>query len=211
MGGGGIKQSQNDLSAITGQQKAQSLALSQQGGDLIAKGQSYLSPLENFTRSILGGNQQATNQVLAPALTNISDNAAQTKQHIYDSTGPGVGRDVLLGENQRNTGGQIAQLKNQAFLQSFPELASLSGGETSAGLGLTGAGVTSLGNAATSTGTVLNSKVQQKSATLGALGNLAGAAGFALGGPLGGSLAKGIFGKAAGGGGASGGGGGGGW
>ena len=182
MGSGGIQNSQNQLNSIEGQQVATSTTLGQQGQSLIAEGQAQQAPLANFIQSIIGGNSTTTNQALAPVIGNITNQTNATKENIYDTTAPGAGRDVLLGENVRNQGSAVANATNQTFLSAFPELASLSGQNTQAGLGLTGAGITSLSNAASTTGSVLNSQEQQKASTLNLIGGLAGAAGNAAGG-----------------------------
>lgn len=182
MGGGGIKNSQNQLNQTSALQAQTSQQLAGEGQQLINTGQAEQQPLVNFLKSIIGGNSTATNEALAPALGTIANQTRQNREAIYDTTAPGAGRDVLLGQNTLNEGTQVAQLKNNTFLQAFPELASLAGANTSAGLGLTGAGITSLSNAATTTGAVLNSQEQSKASTLGAFGALAGAAGTAFGG-----------------------------
>lgn len=182
MGSGGINNSQNTLNGVAQQQSAQSSALSAQGSSLINEGQSDQSPLQNFLRSIVGGNSTTTNAAIAPAIGNITTATNANKEAIYDSTAPGAGRDVLLGQNQLNKGAEIASTTNNTFLSAFPELAQLAGANTSAGLGLTGAGITSLGNSASTTGSVLNAQEQQKANTVSAFGSLAGAAGTAAGG-----------------------------
>jgi len=187
MSSGGVNNSQNQLNSVASAQQAQSSALSTQGQSLINEGQSQQAPLAQFLQSIIGGNSVTTQQAIAPVIGNITAATNANKEAIYDSTAPGAGRDVLLGENQRSQGTQVASATNNAFLSAFPELASLASGNTSAGLGLTGAGITSLSNSASTTSTVLNAQEQQKANTVNAFGALAGAAGTAAGGFLGGS------------------------
>ena len=182
MGTGGINNSQNQLNSIASTQTATGTQLGTEGQSLINQGQAEQAPLVNFLQGIIGGNSTDTQQAIAPALGNIAKTTQATKENIYDTTAPGAGRDVLLGQNQINKGTEVASATNNAFLQAFPELASLSGQNTSAGLGLTGAGITSTGNGAQTTGSVLNSQEQQKASTLNAFGQLAGAAGTAVGG-----------------------------
>lgn len=186
MGSGGIKNSQNQLNAITQQQLGTASTVNQEGQQLLATGQADQAPLVSFLQSIIGGNSTATNSAIAPALGTIQQQTNANRENIYDNTAPGAGRDVLLGQNQLSEGAQVSSLKNNTFLQAFPELAALSGQNTSAGLGLTGAGITSTSNAAQTTGSVLNSQEQQKASTINAFGSLAGAAGTAAGGFLGG-------------------------
>lgn len=182
MSTGGVDKSQSTLNSVASQQQSQSTALSSQGSSLINEGQAQQSPLASFLQSIIGGDSTKTSQAIAPAIGNITASTNANKEAIYDSTAPGAARDVLLGQNKLNQGAQIASTTNNAFLSAFPELAQLASGNTSAGLGLTGAGITSLGNSASTTGSVLNAQEQQKANTVGAFGALAGAAGTAAGG-----------------------------
>ncbi len=182
MGSGGIKDSQNQLKGISSQEQATSAALGKQGQSLIAEGQAQQSPLVDFLHKIIGGDATTTSQALAPVIGNITAGTTANRENIFSHTAPGAGRDVLLGENERGQGTAVAQATNQTFLQAFPELASLAGANTQAGLGLTGAGITSLGNAGTTTSNVLNSQEQQKAQTIGIFTSLASAAGEAAGG-----------------------------
>jgi len=151
--------------------------LGTQGAGLISEGQAQQAPLAEFLQKIISGNSTTTNQALAPVIGNITAGTNANREKIFDTTAPGAARDVLLGENTRSQGTQVA-----IRLSAFPELASLAGANTQAGLGLTGAGITSLSNSASTTGSVLNSQESQKAATLSAFGQLAGAAGTAAGG-----------------------------
>lgn len=182
MGGGGISQSQSNLNNISTQQQNNSTALGTEGQKLINTGQAEQAPLVSFLQSIIGGNSTTTQQAIAPALGTITNQTVKNRENIYDTTAPGAGRDVLLGQNKLNQGAQVASTTNNAFLSAFPELAQLAGANTNAGLGLTGAGITSLSNAGSTTGSVLNSQEQQKASTLSIFGDLAGAAGAAAGG-----------------------------
>lgn len=177
MGGGGIKSSQSQEQTIAAQQAANSATLGAEGQQLIQTGQAQQAPLVNFLQSIIGGNSTTTNQAIAPELSTITNQTIKNRESIYDSTAPGAGRDVLLGQNKLNQGAQVAGATNDAFMKAFPELAALAGGNTSAGLGLTGAGITSLSNSATTTGSVLQSQEQQKANQLSAFTGLAGVAG----------------------------------
>jgi hypothetical protein len=188
MGSGGIDNSQRQLqetSRLQADTAARAQAMSE---DQYAKSQEYLNPLVGHLQSLIHGDPLATNQAIAPGLTNISRAAAQGKEAIYDQIPAGAARDYALSQLPLQTAGQVAQLQNQTYLSAFPTLASLSGQSANLSLGLLGAGVTSQGNSAITTGTVLQSQEQQKANAMGAFNALAGAAGTALGGPLGGAL-----------------------
>lgn len=193
-GGGGVSNSQNQLNSISQQQANTSAQLAGEGQQLINTGQAEQQPLVSFLQSIIGGNSTSTNSAIAQPLGTIANQTNTNREQIYDTTAPGAGRDVLLGQNTLNEGTQVSALKNSTFLQAFPELASLAGGNTSAGLGLTGAGITSESNAASTTGTVLNSQEQQKASTLNLFGSLASAAGQGAGLALGCWIAMAIYG-----------------
>lgn len=188
--GGGISASQQNLANTSATQAAQAATLNQEGQSLVQQGQADQNPLQNFLKGIIGGDSTATNQAIAPVIGNITKQTNATRENIYDTTAPGAGRDVLLGQNLQNQGSQVASATNSAFLSAFPELAQLGATNTSAGLGLTGASISSLGNSATTSGTVLNSQVQQKAQSTQLLGSLASTAGdIATGGVSGASKA----------------------
>jgi len=181
MSGGGIKQSQNTLQGVAGQQQGTASLLGAEGQAFLKQGQAEQQPLVDFLHKIIGGDSVSTNQALAPALANITGQTVTNRENIYDQSAPGAGRDVLLGENQRSQGQQVAGLTNQAFLSAFPELAQLGQGNINTSLGLTGGGITSLANSATTTTNVLNEQQQQKASTLNFFGQLAQAAGQGAG------------------------------
>lgn len=177
MGSGGISNSQSQLQGVAGQQQANANILSGEGQGLVQQGQANQAPLQSFLQSIIGGNSVTTNQALAPVIGNIAKSTNATQENIYDTTSPGAARDVLLGQNQLNQGTQVAGATNQTFLSAFPELAQLGGSQIGAGTGLTGQGITSLGNSAQTTGSVLNSQEQQKASTMQLISGLASTAG----------------------------------
>lgn len=189
MGGGGISSSQDTLKSDASSQSAQASQLQGESQGLLATGQAQQAPLANFLQSIIGGNSTATQQAIAPAIGNITNATNKTREGIFDTTAPGAGRDVLLGQNQQSQGAQVAGAQNSAFLNAFPALAQLGQGNIQSGLGLTGASISSLGNSATTTGNVLNSQVQQKAQTTQLIGSLASTAGDIATGGLG-SFAK---------------------
>lgn len=195
MGSGGIKQSESNLQSTANAQAAQGLQLGAQGQSYLAKGQAEQQPLVNFLQSIIGGNSTTTNQAIAPVIKNITDQTTANRAHIFDTVAPGAGRDVALAQNLQSQGGQIASATNSTFLGAFPQLAALSSGNTNAGLGLTGAGITSTSNGATTTGHILSAQQQQKSSQLSAITGLAGIAGNVATGGLSGAASK--LGKAA--------------
>lgn len=177
MGGGGIKDTQNQEKAIADEQQAtahEQLGFAQQR---LARGDALEQPLINYLSKVIGGNSLATHQALATPLSNITASAAQNKANIYNTVPAGAARDYALAANHINTGNQVASLTNSTFMSAFPTLAQLSGAQYSTGLQQTGAGITSESNAATTTGNVLQSQNAQKASTLGLVGSLAGTAG----------------------------------
>ncbi len=220
MGGGGIKSSENTLKGDAATQSAVAGNLTKTGDNFLTQGSSVVNqglaeqnPLVSFLQKIIGGDSTATSQAIAPVVGNITNQSVQNRERIFDSTAPGAGRDVLLGQNELNKGTQIAGATNQTFLQAFPELAAL-GGQTAGlglnisgtGLGAEGAGITSLSNSVNTTGKVLSAQEQQKSNTLGAITGLAGIAGGIATGGFGGTGLLSLFKGSGGGSGGSGGG-----
>jgi hypothetical protein len=177
MGGGGIKQSENQLAGISAQQLSEGSTLFGEGQQFIGQGQADISQLQNVLQGIVGGNSTQTNQAIAPLLGNISRTSAATKEKIMDTTAPGAGRDVLLGQVQLGQGQQVAGATNQAYESALQGLGTLGQGQVNAGLGLSNSGIGSTSNAATTTNAILNAQEQQKASAMQAFTGIAGIAG----------------------------------
>ena len=191
MGGSSkIDQSQAQEQAIAAQQAATGQQLAAQGQQYLNQSQADQSPMETFLRGIIGGNSTNTNQAIAPVIGNIAQQTNANRESIYGSTAPGAARDVLLGQNTLNQGTQVASAKNSAFLNAFPQLASLGQQNAATGLNLTGGGITSTGNSGSTTNNVLKSQQQQKANALNAFTGLAGVAGNIATGGLSGTASS---------------------
>lgn len=184
MGSGGIKSSQNQLRSDASAQAQTAATAQAQSQASLDRAQGYEQPLVGFLQNIIGGDANKRNQSMAPALSAITHTTAANRENIYNQLPAGAARDYALAENERNHGSQVAAITNQTFLSAFPTLASLGGENNNLGLSLLGAGITSQGNSALTTGTVLNSQEQQKANAFGAFNSLAGAAGVGLSGGL---------------------------
>lgn len=150
-----------------------------------AEGMSLMQPLISQLSSLSSGNQGSIMTALAPYLTNITQSASAQKGQIAESTAPGVGRDVALANVNENTQNQIASTKNSLVTSAPQQLATLGQGIESFGLSDVGSAV-SAGNAASSSNQVtMQVGEQQKAATMGFLGSLAGAGGSLLSGGFG--------------------------
>ncbi len=197
MGGGAIQNSENQLGTNAGLQSAQASTLSSEGqglfgtgSSLISTGQSQQAPLASFLQKIIGGDSVATSQAIAPAIANITQSTNANRENIFSNTAPGAGRDILLGENTRSQGTQVAGATNSTFLQAFPALAALGGqnisqglGAIGAGTGLSGQGITSLQNSTNTTSNLLQNQKQDKAQLMSNITGLASlAGGIATGG-----------------------------
>jgi hypothetical protein len=133
-------------------------------------------------------------------LAQITGQTKAARESIFENVRPGAGRDVAMGELERGQRGQVAGALSNVFLQSFPALATLGGEAGQFGLqdlsaalsGLGGAG-SALGGASRTGEGVLQARVQQQQAMFNLLGNIVGAAGGAVAGPVGRGFLGNIF------------------
>lgn len=148
------------------------------------------SPFINFNASLASGNPQAAIQAAAPEIGNIANQSQQARANIMNNTPAGAGRDYAVASLERSKASDVSQFLNQAILGGQQNLAQL--GSQQAGLGLQEQGATqaalggagnalsgALGAYGTAGGLynqILQNQAQNKSSTLGFLGNLAGAA-----------------------------------
>lgn len=169
-----------------------------------AKMFELLGPSEDFYTAMASGDRKRMLQAAGPMITEISKGGKAAEENIMATAPRGAGRDVALGLLPMQQAGLTAQAMSQPFLSSFDKLAQLGAGIGSFGLQEAGAGASfgglaarSLEGAEKASADVMEAQAAKKKATMGFIGDLAGAA---IGGPLG----AGVFGKIFGGGGGGG-------
>ena len=176
MGGGGkgIGNAQTNINAnsqaLTGlAQNAQN-----QSTQLFQSAFPGFQSAENFYGALSSGDPTAIARAIAPATQQINQSTVGAKQNIMANDPSGGEKNLALEQANVSQGAQVGQTASQGYLNSFNALAKLAGqgvGEAQAGTNVaTGAyGTSNTGN--------MNSAqlgIQQKGATLGALGGLAG-------------------------------------
>lgn len=91
-----------------------------------------LTSAENFYQQLSTGNPQAIQTATAPATEQIAKNYQQAANNISTTMPRGGARDLALQESEISKAGQIGSVEANAYLGSFPALASLAEG----GIGL---------------------------------------------------------------------------
>lgn len=139
-------------------------------------------PLIDFTSKITSGDPSAQVKAAAPLIANITGQSSQAKERIYDTVGPGAGRDFALSQMEQQKSGAIAETMNRTYLGALDKQANLGAGFGAFSLQELGAGLRAGEGASNTTNSVMQAKEQGKASTMGFLGQLAGAAGTAAGG-----------------------------
>jgi hypothetical protein len=86
-----------------------------------------LASTENFYQTLASGNPQAIQTATAPATQQIAQNYNQTATALSAEMPRGGARDLALQQSQISKEGAIGSTQANAYLGSFPALASLAG------------------------------------------------------------------------------------
>lgn len=135
-----------------------------------------------------GGDYGGLITAAGPTVSNITQQAENAKENIYNTVPAGAGRDYALAAAKSGTAGNISGTLNQLFLSAFPQLSQIGGQAGQVGLNEAGAALSGLSGGAQTNQAMMNQEAQQKASTMGFFGSLAGAAGAAAGGGAFGSL-----------------------
>lgn len=200
MGGGGKG------AANTATQNLQNNSTALQGLAQTASGQSTqlfnsafpgFSSAETFYQNLASGDPGKIAQAISPATQQIGQATAGAKQNILNNDPSGGEKNLALEQANVNQGAQVGNVASQGYLNSFNALSQLAGQGISQGTGLantatSGYGASNAGNQAAG-----QLGIQQKGATLGALGGLGSDAASLVGSTSGGSAKGGASGLAA--------------
>jgi hypothetical protein len=149
---------------------------------------------ESFYKKLASGDPTQIQQATAPATEQIASNVEQSKKAISAEMPRGGARDVALQEADITKSAEIGNTKAQAYLGSFPALASLAG----TGIGLSINEVTqalsAFQGASSSNQAAGQMEGAGKAQTLGFLGSLGNSAATGAGMALGCWIAEAIFG-----------------
>lgn len=192
MGGGAAKGGTNqaekniqtNTSALTG------LATQQQGQSTQLYNSAFpgFQSAEGFYNALSSGDPTAIARAISPATQQISQATTGAKQNIMANDPSGGEKNLALEQANLNQGAQVGSTASQGYLNSFNALAKLAG----QGIGESGSAASrafgGLDSANQGNLTTANLGIQQKGATLGAVGGLLGSglSGAASGGSKGG-------------------------
>lgn len=128
----------------------------------------------NFNQTLSTGDPYAISRLAAPADQQIASATAGAKQNILQNAPAGGERNLALEQADVNQGAQTGAVASQGYLNSFNSLAQL--GTTGTGLANSAAstGIGALGTGLSGYNQIANQGIEQKGASLGALGALAG-------------------------------------
>lgn len=141
-----------------------------------------MAPALDYYKSIVSGDRNAVLSAAAPSIAEITRASRVAKENAYSTMGPGAGRDFMLAQIDRETPSQISMFVNNQRNSAFDKLANLGAGVGAFSLQELGAGLRAGESAVGSRSNVMQADAAGKAATLGFLGNVAGAAGGAAGG-----------------------------
>lgn len=176
--GGGVSTSEaehaqaglaNQLTTLLGQQGGES----QQLFNLAFPG---MQQADQFYSALASGSPNAIATVTAPAAQQITQAAAGAKQNILQNSPAGGERNLALEQVDVNRGAQIGSLATQGYTSAFPALAQLGGHGVQLGQGAASTAVGAGQAAGQQWGNIVQENIQQKGASLGALGGLGGSA-----------------------------------
>lgn len=197
MGGGGkggapsnsqIEQSQAGLASQLTQLLSQQQGESSQLFNLAFPGMQQST---NFYSALASGSPDLIAKVIAPAAQQVQQATAGAKQNILQTTPAGGERNLALQLADVEQGSQIGKLASQGYTSAFPALAQLGGQGVGLGQGAASTAISAGSAAGSQYSNIVQENIQQKGASLGAFGQLAGAVGTAAGGLFSGAGAAG--------------------
>jgi hypothetical protein len=129
---------------------------------------------ENFYGALSSGDPTAIARAIAPATQQINQATVGAKQNIMNNDPSGGEKNLALEQANVSQGAQVGSTASQGYLNSFNALAKLAG--QGVGESQSGANVAQSAYGTSNTGNYNAGQlgIQQKGATLGALGGLAG-------------------------------------
>lgn len=155
------------LSSLMGQQAGQSNQLF----NLAFPG---LQHAENFYGALASGSPNLISAEIAPAAQQVATATAGAKKNILETSPMGGERNLALSQADVAQGAQIGQLASQGYLSSQNALASLGTRGVGLGQGAAGQAIGAGSSAGQQWGNIFQQNVQQKGATLGAIGSVLG-------------------------------------
>ena len=180
MGGGGKGSSESNTqlenSQVADANALTSLATQQQNNSntLFNLGLPGVQTAENASQVLASGDPAAIARLIAPATQQINTATAGAKKNILDTAPAGGEKNLAIENADVAQGAQIGALASQGYNNSFNTLAQLGGANVNSGISSAVTATSAYGSAGSSLGNVVGENIQQKGATLGVFGGLAG-------------------------------------
>ena len=129
---------------------------------------------EDFYSGLASGDPATIARAIAPATQQITQQAAGAKANILRTAPPGGEKNLALEMVDVNRGAQTGSLASNAYLQSFPALAQLSGQGISQNIQSAGTGISGYGTANQGLGQLGELQYQQQALRAQEKGNMFG-------------------------------------
>ena len=180
--GKGSSESNTQLeNAQVGDANALTNLLTQQSANsntLFNLGLPGIQTAENQAQVLASGDPAAIARLISPATQQIQTATAGAKENILRTAPAGGEKNLAIENADVAQGAQVGALATQGYNNAFNSLATL--GQSNVGLGVSSAGTGISAGSAANAGysNVVGENIQQKGATLGAFGGLAGDAAY---------------------------------
>ncbi len=142
---------------------------------LFNESQPGFNSAEQFYSALATGDPSTIMRAIAPATQQIGQATAASKANILNTAPAGGEKNLALEEADVNQGAQVGNLASQGYLNSFNALAGLAGQGIGQSISAAGTGISGYEQSNQALGQLGNQQVQQKGATLNALGSLVNA------------------------------------
>lgn len=174
MGKGPSQQVQQQQQQITQGQLAIAKNQDDRSQQLYNTTEPGLGIAENFYKSLSTGDPAKIQQATAPATEQVAKGYESAKANIEDNMPRGGAKDLALQETDISKAGQIGGMRANAYLQSFPALASLAQGGVGLSINEVTQALSAFQGASSSNQASGQMEGAGKAQTLGFLGGLAG-------------------------------------
>lgn len=186
MGGGGGKGSVSNATAEQGQ-----AGLANQLTSLLSQEQGQSQQLfnlafpaeqtsQNFYSALASGDPDLISKVLAPAAQQINQATAGAKQNIMQTAPAGGEKNLALENLNVDQEKQLGANASQGYTGSFNALAQMGSGGVSQSQGAASTAIGAGSAAGTQWSDIVKENTEEKGATMGAFGGLAGGVGSIL-------------------------------
>ena len=128
----------------------------------------------SFYESLASGDPTKIAQVIAPATQQISQASAGAKQNILNTAPAGGEKNLALEQVDVNQGAQVGSLASQGYTSAFSALGQLGASGVGQSQNAASTAISAGSQANNAYSGLINEHMQQKGATMGAYGALAG-------------------------------------